>query len=409
MPIQSVVTGVGAISPLGFSSAELFDSLLNKTRAIDQQAILEAKGFQNITAAMINSLSNSSYNLDTFKENRGLALAYHAARQALENAGISISTENIKTRQEIPVFLGTCMGESPIFEGIAANKNTDNTPLNYQAGLGNVYTSALAEVLQLHGPQRTYTCACASGNYAIGYAAEFVQQGFCKQILAGGVDSFSNIAHLGFMRSRAMSEQGCRPFDTSRDGMTMGEGAAFFIIENKEHALKRGATIYAEIGGLGLSCDAFHPTSPDKTGEGMAHAMNLALNKSTLETDAIGWISAHGTGTPVADAAECKAINSIFSNKPPYISSIKGAIGHSLGAASALEVAVCIEALKRQIIPPNIGLNSFDQTLAVSEKYFPVEPYDTQGNMRYALNCAYGFGGMNSALVIGADPLVPGN
>ncbi|MBL4607457.1 MAG: beta-ketoacyl-[acyl-carrier-protein] synthase family protein [Pseudomonadales bacterium] len=400
----AVVTGIGAISPLGFSNHDIFNNLLLKKRAIKQQTLLEKKGFSNTTAAMIHTLDCSPYQLNALSNNRGLKLAYHAARQALEHAALLDSKTNQAAPQDMAIFLGTCMGESPIFERAAEHKeNIGSTEADYRPGLGSVYTSALAEILQLGGAQRTYTCACASGNYSIGYAAELIQQGFCSQVLAGGVDSFSNIAHLGFMRSRAMSEHGCRPFDASRDGMTMSEGAAFLVIESKESAVNRGATIYAEIRGLGLSCDAYHPTAPDKTGSGMARAMESALKKASLSPEEITWVSAHGTGTPVSDAAECRAIETVFSNKIPYVSSIKGAIGHSLGAASALEAALCIEALKRQIIPPNVGLDSFDNTLGLAEKYFPKEALPTDGNMRYALNCAYGFGGMNSALVIAAN------
>ncbi len=283
------------------------------------------------------------------------------------------------------------MGESSVFEAAASDEN-----INTSNGLGFQYALAIKEKLKLNGPARTFGCACASGNYAIGSAAQMIEAGMAKSIVAGGVEPFSRIAHLGFMRSRAMAPDKCQPFDIHRSGMQLGEAAAFLMLEHKESALHRKAKIYGYINSLGLSCDAYHPTAPKPDGTGMAKAMLNAITQANLSKGDIDWICAHGTGTKLSDSAESKAIQSVFSDKSTPVTGIKGALGHSLGAASAVEAVVCVMALYQKLLPPTVGISEIDPDIELD---IVCDPRESE-SIQYAMNCAYGFGGINSALII---------
>jgi len=371
------ITGIGITTPLSNSPEGLFDALLDKRSALKEWDDLIEAGFSQTVAARIESIT------DTNEFDRGKTLSCIAAQLAVDNAGINLSSTG--------VFVGTCMGESSIFEAAASN-----TDINIFEGLGFQYASAIKKELKLEGPVRTFGCACASGNYAIGSAAQMIEAGMVNSIVAGGVEPFSKIAHLGFMRSRAMATDRCQPFSEGRDGMQLGEAAAFLMLEHKTSALRRKAKIYGYINSLGLSCDAYHPTAPLPDGSGMAIAMSNAIRQAHLSKGHIDWICAHGTGTKLSDLAESKAIQHVFSEKTPPVTSIKGAVGHSLGAASAVEAVVCIMALNHKQLPPTVGTNKIDPSIDLDLVCSPREA----GSIQYAMNCAYGFGGINSALII---------
>jgi 3-oxoacyl-[acyl-carrier-protein] synthase II len=194
-----------------------------------------------------------------------------------------------------------------------------------------------------------------------------------------------------------MSPERCRPFDAERRGMQLGEAAAFVVIEREDAAKKRGAQIYAAVTTLGLSCDAYHATAPRPDGTGMAAAMENALRQGQLSSDEIGFICAHGSGTRVSDAAEALAIYSVFAHRPP-VSGFKGALGHSLGAATAVEAVITALALHRRTLPPTANLRQLDPEMEID---VVTEPRETP-SLRWALNCGYAFGGLNSALLMEA-------
>jgi 3-oxoacyl-[acyl-carrier-protein] synthase II len=218
-----------------------------------------------------------------------------------------------------------------------------------------------------------------------------------KPIIAGGVEPFSKTAHVGFSRSSAMSAAGCKPFDERHDGMSLGEGAAFLVMELWENASKRKVIPLAQIHALGLTCDAFHPTAPHPSGINMSKRIYSALALAHINTDDIGWICIHGSGTEASDTAEWNAMQVMNKKERLPFAGYKGAIGHSLGAASAIEAIVCIQSLLHKIIPASAGLNEpfmHDDLLA------PVLQNE-RFEKKYVLNTAYAFGGLNSALVIG--------
>jgi 3-oxoacyl-[acyl-carrier-protein] synthase II len=299
------------------------------------------------------------------------------------------------TKSTTAVFVGTTMGESAGFEAAA-----EGAPFDIEESAGCSLTNAVAASQELGGPRRTYATACAAGNYAIGAAAAAVRGSRVRAALAGGVEPFSRSAMLGFARMRAMTPDLCRPFDAHRRGMQLGEAAAFVVLERHEDALARGARSLAEIGGFGISGDAFHPTAPRQDGSGMAAAMVASLVNGGLDPADVDWICAHGTGTQRSDEAEARAIRTVFGGGGPPVSSLKGALGHTLGAATAVEAVMSVMALRNGVIPGNATTETVDGSLEIDV----VVEARRAGRLRWVMNCGYGFGGLNSALLIGASP-----
>jgi 3-oxoacyl-[acyl-carrier-protein] synthase II len=215
--------------------------------------------------------------------------------------------------------------------------------------------------------------------------------------LAGGVEPFSRIAMVGFARMRAMTPSRCRPFDKNRQGMQIGEGAAVLVLEREADAIARGAVPLAVVAGAGFSGDAFHPTKPRPDGSGMAQAMSAGLTAAGADPADVGWVSAHGTGTHASDAAEATALHHVFGSNPPPVSSIKGALGHSLGAATAVEAAVSVLALKHHVVPPNANLQTADADLGLDV----VATARPASRLEMVMSCGFAFGGLNSALLLG--------
>ncbi len=375
-----VVTGMGVVTPLGDDLDSLWQDLLAGKSAVRYWDDLADEGFRTPLAARVTSIAGE----DAF---RGSRMAVAAARHALTNG--ALVPEGI-----LGVFAGTTMGESIAFEQAAAGKGS-----NLSQATAKAFPQAVHDALGLQGPVRAYATACAAGNYAIGAATQAIASGQIDYALAGGVEPLSRIALAGFSRSRAMSSELCRPFDRQRSGMQLGEAAAFLLLERKEDALDRGARPLARIVSLGLSCDAYHPTAPSPDGKGMARAMISALTQAGLQPGKIDWICAHGSGTRASDAAEAKAIHQVFGEDAPAVSAIKGALGHSMGAATAVEAVAAVSTLQHQCLLPTVNLLESDP-----EFHLDVfnRPRDVD-NLRFALNCGYGFGGLNSALVLEAS------
>ena len=314
---------------------------------------------------------------------RGRALAVAAAEQAVSRAGLTLP-------QDSGVFIGSTIGESMAFERAAEGAAIDLADYGVPS-----FTAGIRRRFALNGPQQSLATACAAGNYAVGAALSALRQGRCTVALAGGAEPFSRLSLMGFSRSRAMASNGCRPFDAQRDGMSLGEGAAMFVMELAEAALQRGATPLAEVVSLGLSCDAYHPTAPQPEGVGMRAAMQAALDAAGITPADIDWINAHGSGTRASDAAEAKALSALFGDAMPAVSGSKGALGHALGAASAIELAVCVLGLDHQTVPPTRGHWEPEPDGGIACTRMPLAR-----RLRWALNNAFAFGGVNSALLL---------
>jgi 3-oxoacyl-[acyl-carrier-protein] synthase II len=374
-----VVTGIGVVSPLGATLAETWQRLLAGESAARDCDDLAAEGHRVTRACRIDGF-------DAPATRRGRVLVIAAARQALAQAGRPARPDD----RTAAVYIGSTLGESAAFEAAAAGEDIDIADHRVPS-----FCQGVAAAFELAGPQHALATACAAGNYAIGAAANALRRGALRWALAGGVEPFSRLSMVGFARSRAMAADLCRPFDARRSGMMLGEGAAVFVLERAADALARGATPLAEVGALGLSCDAHHPTAPRPDGSGMAQAMRQALHASGVAPGDVDWVNLHGTGTRASDAAEGLALNDVFAGLAvPALSGSKGALGHGLGAASAIEAALCVQGLLAQRVPPTAGHQVVDPEIGLA-----CRPDDERA-LRVVLNNAFAFGGLNSALVL---------
>ncbi|MCK9604605.1 MAG: beta-ketoacyl-[acyl-carrier-protein] synthase family protein, partial [Candidatus Omnitrophica bacterium] len=302
--------------------------------------------------------------------------------------------------QKMGVCVGTTMGESQILmqlndawihKGIEAID--PDLICKYPA---NALSLNLVNDLGLNGPSYVIPTACAAGNYAIGYACDLIKKGAADRMFAGGTDAFSRLAFIGFNRLLAIAPEKCQPFDKNRKGMMVGEGAGMLVLEPLEAALARKANIYAEVLGYGLSCDAHHMTAP--YAPGIARAIGKALKESGLLPQDIDYINAHGTGTPANDKEECAAIKAVFGehSKKILISSIKSMLGHTMGAASAIEAIACCLTVKNDIVPPTINYQTPDPECDID----CVPNASRQARINIALNNASAFGGNNACLAL---------
>ncbi|MFN0175387.1 MAG: beta-ketoacyl-[acyl-carrier-protein] synthase family protein [Saprospiraceae bacterium] len=371
-----VITGVGVATPLGMAVSGLWSNLLEGKTAARSWADLEKEGYRSTCACRIDDISHPP-----FRRGRQLALA--AAENAIQQSG-GLATKNTG------IFLGSTLGESAAFEYAATGR-----PIDLKDYSVHSIADSIAERYGISSVPTAVATACAAGNYAIGMAWRALKQGRVSMAIAGGAEPFSRLAMVGFSRSRAMSNQYCRPFDLHRNGMLLGEGAALFVLERAEDALARGATPLAEVLSLGLSSDAYHPVAPLPDGAGMRNAIELALQTAGVLPEVVDWVNTHGSGTRLSDVAESKALNQVFSGKVPICSGSKGALGHALGAASAIELALCVQGIQTQIIPPTFGHAQADP-----ECNIPCLLQPQPANIQYVLNCAFAFGGLNSALLI---------
>jgi 3-oxoacyl-[acyl-carrier-protein] synthase II len=265
----------------------------------------------------------------------------------------------------------------------------------------NAAAGVIAMRLGAHGPGFSVSSACATGGHAIGEALRMITRGEADVVVAGGTEAaLTGVCLAAFRRMGALSREGVsRPFDMRRDGFVMGEGAGVLVLERAEHAKARGATIYGRIAGYGASNDAFHITQPDSEGRGAKAAMLATLADADASPADIGYLNAHGTGTPFNDKIETAAIKSVFngSNTPPPVSSTKSAIGHLLGAAGAVEAVVCLEAVRRGVLPPTLNYAEPDPDCDLD--YVPEGPREAPG-LEMALSNSFGFGGQNACLAV---------
>ena len=373
-----VITGIGLLTPLGNTPELLWSALLAGETSVREWPDLAAAGFRTARACRI-----SNFEADPLRRGRALVIA--AAEQAVSNAAITLP-------ENCGVFIGSTIGESAAFESAAEGGAIDLSDYRVPS-----FTSGMRARFGLKGPQQSLATACTAGNYAVGSALVALRAGRCEVALAGGAEPFSRLSQVGFSRARAMASDTCRPFDARRSGMLLGEGAAVFVMERADAAQQRGAMPLAEVVSLGLSCDAYHPTSPQPDGIGMRAAMQAAIDSAAIIHADIDWVNTHGSGTRASDAAEAKALHGLFGASMPPTSGSKGAIGHALGAASAIELAICILGLQHQTIPPTPGHEEPDAAFGIACTRAPLKR-----PLRWVLNNASAFGGLNSALLLRA-------
>lgn len=333
--------------------------------------------------------------------------AMYAAQQAIVDSGLDFSANEV-LRARTGAMVGVGIGGLPTIEDqcavLASRGPTRITPFFIPLVITNMASGHISIRYGLRGPNFSVTSACASGVHSVGEAAKYIQDGTCDVMISGGVEAaVTPLAIAGFSSMRALSARNdeptkaSRPFDRNRDGFVLAEGGAILILEDYEHASRRGAKIYAELTGYGASSDAYHMTSPPSDGAGAAMAMKMALKNAALEPNKIGYINAHGTSTPTGDGIESTAIKYVFGDhaKKLWVSSTKSMTGHGLGAAGALESVYSLLALKNQIAPPTINLDSPSEDCDLD--YVPHHARD--GKFEHVLNNSFGFGGTNACVI----------
>ena len=381
----AVITGCGAVSPLGVGVCALWDGLLAGHTAIAPIRGFPADDLTPRSAAEVRDVARTD-------PDRAGALALAAATEALADA--ALDPRGLDARR-VAVALGTTLGGMQLFEGWMAG----GEPL--PAGLGAIpyYGPAvrLARALACRGPVATAQLACASGTHAIALAAHWVRTGRADVVLAGGADLLCRFVVSGFNCLKATADV-ARPFDAARRGLVLGEGGAIVVVEDATHAARRGARVRARVLGVGAAGDATHMTAPDREGGGAVRALRAALAGAATPPAAVGLVSAHGTGTPYNDAMEAAAITRVFGRRTVPVNSIKGAIGHTLGAAGAFEAIVCARVLAEGRIPPTAGLATPDPACDGLDL---VKGTARARAVEVAVSSSSGFAGTNAALVLG--------
>ena len=388
-----MITGLGAVSPVGADVESLWDALLAGTTGVAAVESFDATAFDVRIGCEVRDLELASAREP--RPGRAALLAAAAGRQALAQAGLAI-----ERRGDVALALGTTMGESCWLEAWTTADVVAGTVAAEElvrSGPDQVGRDVAAE-LGLGGRVTVLAGACAAGNYALGHALDLVRLGRADTVLAGGTDAFSRVAFTGFARLGALAPDACRPFSADRSGLVLGEGAAFLVVESATAAAARGAAVLAELVGIGLSGDAFHIVSPDPQGRGAARAMAAALEDARIPPGDVDYLSAHGTGTPANDLAEVAAARSVFGDEGPPMSSIKALTGHGLGASSALEAVACVRALQEQVVPPTWNFTRPDPACAWD--VIPNEPRERE--LGVVVSNAYAFGGANASVVLRA-------
>jgi len=402
-----VITGMGVLSPVGTGLETFWNAITSGVSGVGPITRFNPEGYTTRIAAEVNNFDPAAYidKKEARRMDRFTQFAIAAAKMAVDDAGIDLQQIN---KDMAGVILGSGVGGIETFEEqykVLLNKGPSRvSPLFIPMMISNMAAASIAISYGLKGCNVTTTSACASSNNAVGDAFRLLQRGQAEVMICGGTESpITPMAVAGFCSMKAMTtrneepEKASRPFDAGRDGFIIGEGSAILIVETLEHAIKRGARIYAEMVGYGVSCDAYHIVAPEPEGKGAAASMSMALQDAGLEPAAVDYINAHGTSTPPGDKQETSAIKQVFGDSAYKIaiSSTKSMTGHLLGAAGGLEAVISILTIRNSLIPPTINLENPDPDCDLD--YVPNEARAARVDV--ALSNSFGFGGHNASLV----------
>jgi 3-oxoacyl-[acyl-carrier-protein] synthase II len=387
------VVGAGIVSPLGFGLEKTLESLRSAKNCVSNVTAFAVDRCRCQTAGQVPDEALAAadrYQRHPERLHRVARMMILALKEALDQAG--------DFRPELTV-VGTTSGGMTFGEQYYRDLKTGQRSSRQAPSLIANYTPQkpvmdAQDAFGIGAPCQIIANACASGTNAVGHAFNCVRSGRHQRVLTGGYDAISELVFVGFDSLQASTPDLCRPFDSERTGMVLGEGAAVLTLENMEAARERGATILAEIIGYGISTDNFHLTQPNPSGSGARLAMEAALRSAGISPSEIDYINAHGTATPFNDAAEGKAIAELFNGVP--VSSTKGMMGHSLGAAGAIEAVISILALQHQLLPPNINFRQGDAGLDLNI----VANSARTGTVRTVLSNSFGFGGTNASVIV---------
>jgi 3-oxoacyl-[acyl-carrier-protein] synthase II len=402
-----VVTGLGVVTPLGNDLNSFWQNLIAGQCGIDKITAFDATAFATQIAGEVKNFDLTPAfpsPKEIRRTDRYTQFGVYAAWSALKDSRLDLATENC---DEIGVFLGSGIGglqtTSEQLKVLLERGPGRLSPFMIPMLISNMASGVVSMYFNLRGPNFATCSACATAHHAIGEAWRTIKMGDAQVMLAGGAEAtVVPIGIGGFCAMRAMStrnddpKRSSRPFDKDRDGFVMGEGSGVIVLEELEHAKKRGAQIYCEIAGYGNTADAHHLTAPSPGGEGAARCMKMALRSGGLNLTDVNYINAHGTSTPQGDICETQAIKSVFGDyaRKLVVSSTKGATGHMLGAAGAVEMAACALAIKHGIVPPTINLQNPDPECDLD--YVPNAAREMPVNV--IVNNSFGFGGHNSTI-----------
>ena len=383
-----VVTGLGVMSPFGAGVKAYWAGLAAGACAIRPLSLFDATGFRcGLAGEIPEAIAGSS------RRSRADRLALAAAREALDDTGLEA-----QERREAALVVGAVGGG--MFEAEAwywaraRGERVRGGVAALRTMLPGSHAAALGHRLRLTGPRHTVVTACSSGAVAVAEAAELVADGVVDVAIGGGVDALTRMCFMGFNALKLLDPAPCRPFDRDRRGMSIGEGAAFLVLEAAERARARGARVYAELAGHGQTTDAFHVTSPQPDGDGMTRAMRGALAAAGVSPSAVGYVNAHGTATPQNDRIEAQSIARVFGDGV-LVSSTKSMIGHTMAASGSLEAVATVLALVHDLLPPTASLVNRD----------PDVPFDCvpglarEAAVEHAMSNSFGFGGQNVTLL----------
>lgn len=418
-----VVTGMGMVSPLGVGVDHNWKRLTASESGISNITVFDASDIASQIAGQVPRSTEANpvaggFNGDLYvppkdqkKMDIFILFAMGAAREALEDSGWKPQTEEDRCRTGVLIGSGIGGLQSMYESSVTLHEKGPRrlSPFTVPAMLINLASGHVSIEYGLKGPNHSVVTACATGTHAIGDAARLIMYGDADVMVAGGAESAVNrLGVASFAAIRALSTgyndrptEASRPFDEARDGFVIGEGAGIVVLEEYEHAKKRGAKIYAEIIGYGLSGDAFHMTAPAEDGDGGFRAMKAALANAGINAGDIDYINAHGTSTPMGDGIECTAVKRLFAGHLDKISmsSTKSAIGHLLGAAGAVEAIYSIKALQTGILPPTLNLENISEPCKGLDL---VPKVAKEKKVNIALSNSFGFGGTNASLIMKA-------
>ncbi|KAL4087303.1 hypothetical protein PRIC1_013198 [Phytophthora ramorum] len=415
-PRRVVVTGLGAVTPFGVGVSRAWEKVLDSQCAIHTLGMLLDSGLNcTVGATVPRGDEDGAFHTTDWTNPKSLraqevdhvAMALAAAEEALKDSGWSPQSD--EERERAGVAIGAACGNlqevMDVGQLIKEKKFRRVTPFFVPRILINLAAGHVSIEHGLKGPVHSCVTACATGSHSIGDAARFIQHGDADVMVAGGTEpSINEMAICAFDRPRALStkyndrpKEASRPFDAKRDGFVMGEGAGIVVLEEYEHAKKRGARIYAELRGYGLSGDGSHITAPLQNGDGARRAMQSAVAQSGLALSDIGYINAHAAGTPLGDRAENKAIKTLFGEQAYRlgVSSTKGSVGHLQGSAGAVEAIFAIKALHHNVMPPTLNLTETTEEFTLN--YIPHQPQEKV--LHAVMSNSFGFGGTNASLL----------
>jgi 3-oxoacyl-[acyl-carrier-protein] synthase II len=407
-PRRVALTGVGLISPLGVGTAENWQALLAGKSGIGLITRFDTTEYPSKIAGEVQGFNPLDYvdKKEVKKSDTFIHYALAASRFALEDSGLKVDAGNA---DRVGVVIGSGIGGLPLIEAthrtLLERGPSRVSPFFIPGQIVNMAAGQVSIHYGARGPNTSPATACTTGLHAIGDAYRFIQADEADAMIAGGTEAvITPLAMAGFCAMRALStrndepEKASRPWDAQRDGFVMGEGCGIVVLEEWEHARRRGAPIYAEVVGYGMSADAYHISAPHPEGEGAVRVMRAALRDAGIAPEQIGYINAHGTSTPLGDLSEVRAIKNVFGDHAYKlaVSSTKSCTGHLLGAAGGLETGILALAVRDQILPPTINLDEPGEGCDLD--FVPNKARKV--DLEYAASNSFGFGGTNASIIL---------